>query len=316
MKKLLQKIENLPVGAIATMVGLSTLSNVYATLGYSGIRHITMLVGCLVWTAAFLKITVHFKPFKTEYQNVIPASLYATFTMLTMILGSYIFTYSPLIGKSVWLVGLILHAIHILIFTYRNVIKGVQKETFVPTWFVTYNGLLVSVVVGTAMNMTTLLKVITGYGIAIFLILIPFMVIRMIRRPLPDPLAQTAAILLAPSSLCLVSYLNVSANPQAMVVYGLYTIVFATLVFILFNIPKFFKFQFHPGFAALTFPLAIGLVASTKMSAYLTSQGMNHLGSLIHEVVGIQLYVTTIIIGFVAYNFVRLLVRSYDHSKE
>ena len=31
MKTLLQKIANLPVGAIATMVGLATLSNVYAT---------------------------------------------------------------------------------------------------------------------------------------------------------------------------------------------------------------------------------------------------------------------------------------------
>lgn len=216
-----------------------------------------------------------------------------------MILGSYRFTYSPLIGKGIWLAGVISYSIHILVFTYRNVIKGGHQDTFVPTWFVTYNGLLVSFVVETAMNMTALLKGITVYGIVIFLILIPFMIIRMIRCPLPDPLA--------PSSLCLVTYINVFANRQAMVVYGLYAIVFATLVFILFNIPKFFKFQFHPGFAALTFPLAIGLVASTKMSAYLTSQGMN-VGSLIHEVVGVQLYVTTIIIGFVAYKFVRLFV--------
>ena len=44
MKTLLQKIANLPVGAIATMVGLATLSNVYASLGYSGIKHITMIL--------------------------------------------------------------------------------------------------------------------------------------------------------------------------------------------------------------------------------------------------------------------------------
>lgn len=314
MKNLLQKIANLPVGAIATMVGLATLSNVYATLGYAGIKHITMLVGCLVWVAAFLKITVHFTTFKKEYANVIPASLYATFTMLTMILGSYLFTYWPLMGKGIWLAGFVLHFVHILLFTYRNVIKGVNKETFVPTWFVTYNGFLVSAVTGTAMNMPVLLKAVAIYGILVFLTIIPFMIGRMIRRPLPDPLTQTAAILLAPSSLCLVAYLNAFDNPNAIIVYGLYVIIFATLIFILFMIPKFFKFQFHPGFAALTFPLAIGIVASTKMVGYLSTKQELRLASFINEVAGIQLYVTTIIIGFVAYNFIRLLVQSYHKN--
>ncbi|MFR3815823.1 MAG: TDT family transporter [Turicibacter sp.] len=312
MKTLLQKIANLPVGAIATMVGLATLSNMYASLGYSGIKHITMFVGILVWAAAFLKLTVHFQTFKKEYANVVPASLYATFTMLTMILGSYIFTYSPAIGKGIWLTGVVLHFIHILIFTYRNVIKGVNKDTFVPTWFVTYNGFLVSAVVGTGMNMPGLLKIIAIYGIIVFLMIIPFMIVRMIRRPLPAPLTQTAAILLAPSSLCLVAYLNAFATPNAIVVYGLYAAIFATLIFILINIPKFFKFEFHPGFAALTFPLAIGVVASTKMAGYLTAQGFEAFGLFVKEVSGIQLYATTIIIGFVAYNFVRLLVHSYQ----
>ena len=35
------------------------------------------------------------------------------------------------------------------------------------------------------------------------------MIIRMIKRPLPDAVYHTSASLLAPSSLCVVSYLNV-----------------------------------------------------------------------------------------------------------
>lgn len=312
MKNLLQKIANFPVAAIATMVGLATLSNVYAALGFTGIKTITMLIGCLVWVVAFLKITVHFSTFKKEYQNVIPASLYATFTMLTMILGSFIFTYSPLIGKTIWVLGVALHFVHLLVFTYRNVIKGVNKDTFAPTWFVTYNGFLVSAVTGTGMNMSGLLKAVAIYGIIVFLVILPFMIIRMIRRPLPDALKQTPAILLAPSSLCLVAYLNAFPNPNAIVVYGLYAILFATLIFILLSIPKFFRFDFHPGFAALTFPLAIGVVASTKMSGYLMAQGMNMLGSFVNNIAGIQLYITSAIMLFVTYNFLKLLVKAYQ----
>ena len=48
------------------------------------------------------------------------------------------------------------------------------------------------------------------------------------------------------------------------------------------------------------------------MAGYLTAQGFEVFGLFVKEVSGIQLYATTIIIGFVAYNFVRLLVRSYQ----
>lgn len=37
--------------------------------------------------------------FLNEYKNTVPASLYAGFTMLLMILGSYYFTYSPTVGE-------------------------------------------------------------------------------------------------------------------------------------------------------------------------------------------------------------------------
>ena len=69
-----------------------------------------------------------------EYSNTVPASLYAGFTMITMILGSYFYNLNPLFGKVLWFIGLILHVIHILIFTYRNVIKGVNIQTFVPSY--------------------------------------------------------------------------------------------------------------------------------------------------------------------------------------
>ena len=39
---------------------------------------------------------MYFDTCKSEYSNTVPASLYAAFTMLLMILGSYFFTYNKL----------------------------------------------------------------------------------------------------------------------------------------------------------------------------------------------------------------------------
>ena len=106
-----------------------------------------------------IKITIYFDTCKKEYSNVIPASLYAGFPMIMMLLGSYYFDYNQLLGKGLWAAGLIIDAVHILIFTYRNVIKGVKLDTFVPSWFVTYNGILVSAVIGIPMKEPFICKI-------------------------------------------------------------------------------------------------------------------------------------------------------------
>lgn len=313
-KSLLQKIQNMPVPVLPTMVGALTLSTVYSNLGYTWVRHITAWVAVLVLVAYITKIVVYPKTCIKEYSNTIPASLYAGFTMITMILGSYFYNASPIFGKTLWFAGLILHAIHILVFTYRNVIKGVNMQTFVPSWFVTYNGIMVSTVVGGVMNEPLIGKIVVYYGIAVFTIIIPFMIYRLAKHELKDPMFHTQAIVLAPSSLCLVSYLNFIETPNKFIVYYLYFAVIYALIFILIKLPKFFSFIFHPGFAGLTFPMAIGIVASTKMAAYLTGQGYETFGNIVKQISGIQLYITTGIISVVLFKFFMMLVDSYKNK--
>ena len=313
-KTFLQKIENLPVPILPTMVGALTLSTVYSNMGYTWVRHITSWIAVIVLLSYITKMIVYPKTCLKEYSNTVPASLYAGFTMITMILGGYFYNASPVFGKTLWFTGLILHAIHILIFTYRNVVKGVNMQTFVPSWFVTYNGIMVSTVVGGVMNEPAICKIVVYYGIAVFTIIIPFMLYRLLKHELKEPMYHTQAILLAPSSLCLVSYLNFIETPNKFIIYYLYLAVICALIFIIVKLPTFFSFIFHPGFAGLTFPMAIGTVASSKMSAYLIGQGYEILGNIINQISGIQIYITTGIISVVLFKFFMLLVDSYKNN--
>lgn len=313
-KTFLQKIENLPVPILPTMVGALTLSTIYSNMGYTWVRHITSWVAVIVLLSYITKMIVYPKTCLKEYSNTVPASLYAGFTMITMILGGYFYNASPVFGKTLWFTGLILHAIHILIFTYRNVIKGVNTQTFVPSWFVTYNGIMVSTVVGGVMNEPLICKIVVYYGIAVFTIIIPFMLYRLVKHELKEPMYHTQAILLAPPSLCLVSYLNFIDTPNKFIIYCLYIAVICALIFIIIKLPKFFSFVFHPGFAGLTFPMAIGTVASSKMSAYLIGQGYGTFGNIINQISGIQIYLTTGIISVVLFKFFMMLVNSYKNN--
>ena len=96
---LLNKLRNLPIAVMPTFVGAATLANMYLPLGYTWIRHLTIWAAALALIAYLLKIVLHFDVVKKEYSNTVPASLYAGVTMITMIIGSYIFTYNHIISK-------------------------------------------------------------------------------------------------------------------------------------------------------------------------------------------------------------------------
>ena len=305
----MDRLERMPVPVLPTFVGALTLSNVLSGMGYTWIRHGTMWAATIILLLYIIKIVKFPKTCLKEYQTVVPCSLYAAFTMITMILGSYYFDYIPALGKGLWAAAICIHAVHILIFTYRNVIAKRDINTFVPSWFVTYNGIMVSCVVGGAMNAAGVLKYIVYYGIAIYFVIVPIMIWRLLKVEVKAPVYHTMAVLLAPCSLCVVSYLNVIPNPNAGLLYVLYGCVLASLLFIIAKLPKFFAFPFTPGFAGMTFPMAIGIVASTKMAGYLTGAGQEALAGVVKQISGIQIYLTTMIIGYVLLNFVIMALR-------
>ena len=305
----MERLERMPVPVLPTFVGALTLSNVYSGMGYVWIRHLTMWTATVVLLLYIIKIIKYPKTCLSEYQTVVPCSLYAGFTMVMMILGSYYFDYAPGFGKVLWSIGLAVHAVHILVFTFRNVIKERNINTFVPSWFVTYNGIMVSCVVGGAMNAGGILKYVVYYGIVIYFILIPIMIWRLITVEVKPPVYHTMAVVLAPCSLCVVSYLNVIKNPNQILLFILYACVLASLAFVIIKLPKFFSFSFAPGFAGMTFPMAIGIVATNKMTEYLTVSGQESFAALTLQLSGIQIYITTMIIGFVLLNFLIMALK-------
>lgn len=313
-RSLFKRLESLPVPILPAILGTASLSNVYFNLGYTWIRHISMWAATIVLITYIIKIMFYFDTCRKEYSNTVQASLYGGFSMLLMILGSYYFDYNPVIGKMMWFSGIGMHAIHILVFTYKNVIKGINKDTFVPSWFVTYNGVMVATSIGVPMNEPIIGKAIIYYGIAIFTLIIPFMIYRLITAPIKDMFYHTQAILVAPPSLCVIGYLNYFEKPNLILICLLYTCVILAVIFVIIKIPKFFSYSFYPGFAGITFSMAIGTVASTKMQSFLVSHGYQIGGGIIKEISGIQLYLTTAFISFVLYNFLKLLFHNCNEA--
>ena len=298
-----ERVQRFPAGAIATFLGAATLSNVYAELNFVFIRHLFMIIGAGVILLNIMKIVLHRKVFIKESNSPIPASIFCTLSMLIILFGSYIFSYNEILGKGIWLTGIIFHILMILNFTYKHLIKKFDMKFFIPSWFIVYSGIMVTGVVGGEMGEPSIVKGITYYGLTAFFIILPFMVKRVISNPLPTELMHTKAIFMAPVSLGLTSYLNVTKNYNLAFIALLYGILLTSLIVILKNIPKFFSVSFTPVFGALTFPMAIGALASFKMAIFLKNYNYLFLQNIVYNIAGAQMFITTAIIGFAIYNF-------------
>jgi exfoliative toxin A/B len=306
---MIKRLERLPVPVLPTMVGAITLANFMRGLDYSWVYHITLWSAAIVWIFYLGKLMLYPQICKKEYGNTIPRSLYAGFSMIMMGFGAYLYAYVPKLGKGFWLLGIGIHICHILYFTYKSILKEFSWETFMPSWFVTYNGIMVSTVVGGNMNEPLIGKMIVYYGITIYFTIIPFMIYRLIKKPVNPAYYHTQAIVLAPCSLCLTSYINFIEEKNMLLLSILYLCVIISCVFVIFKLPKFFSFDFQPGYSGLTFPMAIGTVASVKMAGVLTNMGYEHVSAVITQISGIQFYLTTMIIGYVLLKFISMLFR-------
>jgi exfoliative toxin A/B len=235
-------------------------------------------------------------------------SLYGAFFMLLMILSMWLHAWIPDIVKPCFFAAIILHAVHILVFTFRNVLRSLKVETFLPCWFVTYNGIMVSTVVGFT-HLPEYGKIILYYGIGIYAVMIVCMGIRLMRSPVPPQFLHTTPVVIAPVSLCLTSYLNVESAPLVGITITLYVLLLLSVLYVLKKLPCYFAVPFNPGFAGLTFPMAIGCVAGLRTAAWL-GENYKEWASIVRQIAGIQIWLTTAIIAFVLFNFLRMAARS------
>ena len=310
---MIERIKRLPVQAVATCLSALTMANVYGGLGFVWVRWLVMACGSLLILTYILKMILYRDVCLTEYGEVIPSSLYGAFSMCLMILGSFYYEMGFGPGKIIWGIGVAVHCGQIIVFTIKHTFGNVLfKRNFIPmmpSWYVTYNGWMVACVTGGAMNAGPVLKFITIYGCIIYVLLLPFMIWRLLTVEIKAAAYHTMAVLLAPCSLCVVSLINVYGTPNEMLLTFMYVCVLASLAFIIIKLPDFFSFAFYPGFASLTFPMAIGVVASQKMAGYLTEQGKEALGNACLQLAGLQIWITSMLVGYVVLMLIRMMLR-------
>lgn len=319
MAYLKDKVSRLPLPVVPTTLGLLVMSGFYDTLGYPLVHWIAVIAATLVALAYCLKIAFHLKSVvAAEYANPMLAALYPTLPMLIMVLCAFYAQLVPALwlgAEIVFFVMLGLLCVHIVVFFARFFLRRFEWKTFMPSWYVTTNGVMVSTVAGMQFMPEPLAAGIVVWGIAIYVVLTPFMLWRMKRCEVAEATMHSQAILLGPCSMCLVSYVNAFAQPNLVILALLFACVVVSLVYVVWKLPRFFSVQFHPGYAGMTFPMAVGLLATSSFASAFSAAGYTDVAWIAQQIDGVQLVLTTTIIAVVSARFLGMLAAGLKRDR-
>ena len=263
-------LKRIPIPTAALALGLASLGNLLAP--YSEALRLTCgLLSAVLVTLVLLRIAVDPRGVYAECENCATLAVLPTLFMALMVLSTYLKPYAPAAAPWVWAIALGLQLAVTALFVKRHLLSF-ELGKVLPSWFIVFVGYVVATVTSPAFSMQPLGRVLLYLGLAGYVAVLATVSYRMVKLgDLPKPALPAVAIFAAPSSLCLAGYLAVTETKQPGVVYALLAVSAVSLLFVLSRLPKVLKLDFHPGFAALTFPIVITGVALKQSNAFLTS---------------------------------------------
>lgn len=292
--------KNVPIALSGISLALMSLTTAWVGVGSTFFRHFGVFFAVIALTLLLVKAILHPKDTLSEMRHPFIGSFYPTIAMTIMVISTYAVEYNVLIGKCMWIFGVVLHIVLDLVFIISR-FKNFKFEDVVPSWYIVTVGLGVAAVTGKPIGYINLSQTLFYYAFIWYLILLPIMVYRIAKiGHIPKTKETSLMIMGAPANICLAGYLGVFDTKSNIIICILLVLAVINMSYDYFILPKLLKLPFSLALAPLTFPLSIGAVAMQRYYNYLVSINSPFSG-LVNELFFIQLLVATLVTGYIVY---------------
>lgn len=254
------------------------------------------LLGLLV-----VRFVCHFDTLWNDLKHPVVGSIVPTFAMALMVISKAIGMALPSFSVGLWCFAVAAHLCALCVFVYHRV-RDPNMAHMVPSWFIPPVGIIVADVSFPGVpELLPFALVLLTIGMASYAILLPLMLYRLIfLTEVPNAAKPTIAIMAAPASLSLAGYLTVVPNPNLLLCAVLLGIAILMTIAIYFAFWNLLRLQFSPGYAAFTFPMAIGATALYKSSALVANfPGGAEYALQLRTLATIELVIAALVIGYV-----------------
>lgn len=313
-----QRLRSLPTPIGGLALGIASVS--WCADGVLGLGGLLQSLGALVAAGLLALLAarafLHFDTILADVRHPVAGSILPTAAMCLMVLSRAVGRFSPGAGEALWFFAVALHIVVLLGFTFFR-LREANFEAMVPSWFIPPVGIIVADV--TFPGVTALLPLAQGclfVGLTSYAVMLPVMLCRLILGSrIAEGVRPTLAILAAPASLSLAGYLTVAEKPDLLLATLLLGIALLMTLVIYFAFWNLLRLRFSPGYAAYTFPMAIGATALYRFSDVFASvpeiaEHVGFLRALAHVELSVALIVITYVFVLYVKHLPKLLVKA------
>ena len=294
-------IKKIPVPVSGLILAILSLGNLLAVYN-SNIRLICGIIGILLILLLVLKLVFYPEEIKKDLSNPVILSSSGTFSMALMILSTYLNQFNGTLALSVWILGVALHILLIVWFTYRYIICKFDINVVYPSWWIVFIGITMGAITAHVHGLNEIGFYFFIFGFVAMIVTLPLVVYRYLKYPNKlDQNKPLICIFTAIFSILIVGYTN-SANVISMeFLLGLYLTAFVFFIFALIKVIEYRNLDFYPSYSAFTFPFVITAIASTEVSKIINYDSLNIL-------ILIQTIIAVILVVYVSYNYLKFLL--------
>lgn len=266
---MINKINKMPMAFTGLALGVGGIFNAWSV--FTGIKYF-QYTGAIIATILILtiitKIFSSFSDFINDLEHPVAGSTIPTLDMSLMVISATVVQFIKPLGILMWFTAIVIHSIFACTFLFHR-LNLKDHHHVLPSWFVPPVGIVVAAVTGSEMGFPTISQTIVYIGTALYLIIFPFILYRVIfHEPIGEDKFPAFAVMGAPANLCLCGYLTAFTSYNTALLNVLLALALFTTFKVYLSLFRALKLNFAPLFAAYTFPLAIGAQALLKYSNY------------------------------------------------
>lgn len=263
-------LKKLPYPIAGTTLGFAALGNLLVTY-HPLLKTLCGIISAILVIMILIKIAVMPKNFGDAMGMPLVASSFATYPMAIMILSTYLPKGS--MAQTLWLIGFSAHALLIVWFTWRYLMKGFKLATVFPSWFIVYVGIVAGTVSAPYHGYQSLGMAAFWFSLIAYFPLLALVTRRVTTDPMPAPAKPSITIYAAPVSLLLAGYMSSAPTKIMPLVYLLLALSLGLYLFSLIQLPRLLNLPFAPSISSYTFPFVISAIAARSTSVFLTKSG-------------------------------------------
>ena len=290
-------IEKIPLPICGVILALFSLGNLLNDT-HPLLKAICAALGMIFLILIISKLILYPEKIKADFQNPILTSNSGTFSMSLMLLSTYLSPFMPNIAFGIWILGVALHILLMIYFTYHFIIHNFNILTVYPSYWIVYVGITMGAITAHAHNLEEIGIIFFIVGFIAMILTMPLIIYRYIKyTDIPNGNKPLICIFTAVLSILIVGYINsfnTISNEFLMVMY-----IFACILYIF----AFVKFIEYRNFAAFSFPFVISGLATKGVISKIGSN------IILNNILNIETVIATVIVAYVLMKYIKFLSR-------